>query len=166
MVSRSCPTVSTVVTLGRTYAGAARKSTGRLRDLPHRSLHRGYRCLLFGREVQRRRESRPQRTRRRSLYRSVVRSRNRVTAALPPIAQSSSADRRLMPSAWHPEASLSCKDRRVPSRAPFLAMNRIVNPALKAILRSPIHGLASGRLALITYTGRRSGREYTLPCFY
>ena len=45
-------------------------------------------------------------------------------------------------------------------------MNRIVNPALKAILRSPIHSLASGRLALITYTGRRSGRDYTIPCFY
>jgi F420H(2)-dependent quinone reductase len=45
-------------------------------------------------------------------------------------------------------------------------MNRIVNPALKAILRSPIHGLASGRVALLTYTGRGSGREYTIPCFY
>lgn len=51
-------------------------------------------------------------------------------------------------------------------RAPFLAMNRFVNPALRAILRSPVHGLASGRVALITYTGRRSGREYTIPCFY
>jgi hypothetical protein len=45
-------------------------------------------------------------------------------------------------------------------------MNRIVNPALRTILRSPIHRLASGRVALITYTGRRSGREYTIPCFY
>jgi hypothetical protein len=52
------------------------------------------------------------------------------------------------------------------SRAPFLAMNRFVNPALRAILRSPIHRLASGRVALITYTGRRSAREYTIPCFY
>jgi F420H(2)-dependent quinone reductase len=45
-------------------------------------------------------------------------------------------------------------------------MNRIVNPALGRLLRSPIHGLASRRVALITYTGRRSGREYTIPCFY
>jgi hypothetical protein len=45
-------------------------------------------------------------------------------------------------------------------------MNRTVNPALKTILRSPMHGLASRRFALITYTGRRSGREYTIPCFY
>ena len=45
-------------------------------------------------------------------------------------------------------------------------MNRIVNPALRTILRSPAHRLASARVALITYTGRRSGREYTIPCFY
>ena len=45
-------------------------------------------------------------------------------------------------------------------------MNRIVNPVLRTILRFPIHRLASGRVALITYTGRRSGREYTIPCFY
>jgi hypothetical protein len=45
-------------------------------------------------------------------------------------------------------------------------MNRIVNPVLRTLLRSPIHGLASGRVALITYTGCRSGRQYTIPCFY
>ena len=52
------------------------------------------------------------------------------------------------------------------SRAPFLTMNRTVNPALRAVLRSPVHRLASGRFALITYTGRRSGREYTVPVLY
>jgi F420H(2)-dependent quinone reductase len=51
-------------------------------------------------------------------------------------------------------------------RAAFLAMNRTVNPALRTILRSPVHRLASGRFALITYRGRRSGREYTIPVFY
>jgi hypothetical protein len=45
-------------------------------------------------------------------------------------------------------------------------MNRTMNPALKAVLRSPVHRLASGRLALITYSGRRSGREYTIPVLY
>ncbi len=59
-----------------------------------------------------------------------------------------------------------CNDRGVPSRAPFLAMNRIVNPALGTILRSPIHRIVSGRVSLLTYTGHRSGREYTIPCFY
>jgi hypothetical protein len=64
------------------------------------------------------------------------------------------------------QASLTCENRGVPGRAPFPAVNRVVNPALRAILMSPIHGLASGRVALITFTGRRSGREYTIPCFY
>ena len=52
------------------------------------------------------------------------------------------------------------------SRAPFRIMNRTVNRGLKAILRSRAHRLASGRVALITYTGRRSGRDYTIPVFY
>ena len=52
------------------------------------------------------------------------------------------------------------------NRIPFLAMNRLVNPALKALLRSPFHRLASGRLALLTYRGRRTAREHTIPCFY
>jgi hypothetical protein len=55
---------------------------------------------------------------------------------------------------------------RMRGRGPFLAMNRTVNPALRVILRSPVHGLASSRLALITYTGRRSGRSYTIPVLY
>ena len=45
-------------------------------------------------------------------------------------------------------------------------MNRTMNPAMRALLRSPAHRFASGRLALITYRGRRSGREYTIPVLY
>jgi hypothetical protein len=51
-------------------------------------------------------------------------------------------------------------------RVPFLAKNRTVNPALRMVLRSPAHRLASGRFALITYTGRKSGCEYTIPVLY
>jgi hypothetical protein len=51
-------------------------------------------------------------------------------------------------------------------RAPFLVMNRTVNPVLRAVLRSPLHKLASGRFALITYAGRRSGHRYTIPVLY
>jgi hypothetical protein len=54
----------------------------------------------------------------------------------------------------------------VRGRAPFLAMNRMVNPVLRAVLRSPVHRLGSGRVALITYTGRRTGRRHTIPVFY
>lgn len=50
--------------------------------------------------------------------------------------------------------------------APFVVMNRVVNPAMRMLLRSPAHRLASGSLALVTYTGRESGRQYTIPVGY
>jgi len=48
----------------------------------------------------------------------------------------------------------------------FAVLNRAVNPLVRLVLRSPLHRLASRRLALITYTGRRSGRRYTIPVGY
>src|SRR5881392_885041 len=45
-------------------------------------------------------------------------------------------------------------------------MNRTVNPALRAVLRSPAHRVASRQFALLTYTGRKSGHEYTIPVLY
>ena len=45
-------------------------------------------------------------------------------------------------------------------------MNKIVNPFVKLILRSPLHGWMDAALLLITYRGRRSGKEYTLPVQY
>jgi deazaflavin-dependent oxidoreductase (nitroreductase family) len=45
-------------------------------------------------------------------------------------------------------------------------MNKIVNPLVKMILRSPLHRLMSATLLLITYRGRKSGKEYTLPVQY
>jgi hypothetical protein len=41
-----------------------------------------------------------------------------------------------------------------------------LNPLVTWLLRSPLHGLASGGLLLLTYTGRRSGRRITLPVGY
>jgi len=40
------------------------------------------------------------------------------------------------------------------------------NPIMKAILRSPLHGLLSGSMMLVTYTGRRTGKTYTMPVNY
>jgi F420H(2)-dependent quinone reductase len=51
-------------------------------------------------------------------------------------------------------------------RGPFRVLNRTLNPALELLLRSPLHPLASGRFALIAYTGRRTGRRYTIPVLY
>lgn len=41
-----------------------------------------------------------------------------------------------------------------------------VNPLIVAILRSPLHGLMSSGLLLLTVTGRRTGRRYTIPVGY
>ena len=41
-----------------------------------------------------------------------------------------------------------------------------LNPALRGVLRSPFHWLASSGLVLITVTGRRSGRRYAIPVGY
>jgi hypothetical protein len=45
-------------------------------------------------------------------------------------------------------------------------LNRAVNPLVRWLLRSRLHWLASRRLTLISYTGRRCGRRYTIPVGY
>jgi hypothetical protein len=52
------------------------------------------------------------------------------------------------------------------SHTPFVVLNRVVNPLVRGVLRSPAHGVLSGRLALLTVTGRRSGRTFTFPVGY
>ena len=44
--------------------------------------------------------------------------------------------------------------------------NRLVNPVVRAVLRSPLHRLLGRSLLLLAYTGRRSGRSYVLPVVY
>jgi hypothetical protein len=48
----------------------------------------------------------------------------------------------------------------------LVVLSRAINPLVRWLIRSPLHGLASRRIALITYTGRRSGRRYTIPVGY
>jgi F420H(2)-dependent quinone reductase len=50
--------------------------------------------------------------------------------------------------------------------APFALWNRSGNRAVALLLRSPFHRLVSRQLTLITVTGRRSGRQHTLPVAY
>jgi hypothetical protein len=40
---------------------------------------------------------------------------------------------------------------------------RALNPLLRAMLRSPLHGALSKRFMLLTVTGRKTGRTYTIP---
>ncbi|MFB6081065.1 MAG: nitroreductase/quinone reductase family protein [Haloferacaceae archaeon] len=44
--------------------------------------------------------------------------------------------------------------------------DRIANPLFRALLRSPLHPLASRWLVLVTYEGRRTGRRHTLSALY
>lgn len=45
-------------------------------------------------------------------------------------------------------------------------MNKIINPMVRLILRSPLHSLMSGSLLIISCCGRKTGREYNLPVQY
>lgn len=47
-----------------------------------------------------------------------------------------------------------------------MTLQRLGNPFVRALLRSPLHGLLSGSLLLVTYTGRKSGRTFTIPVMY
>ncbi len=47
-----------------------------------------------------------------------------------------------------------------------LVLPRLGNAAVGSLLRSPARPLLSGRLLLLTYTGRRTGRRFSLPVQY
>lgn len=42
----------------------------------------------------------------------------------------------------------------------------LINPIMRFLLRSPVHGLFSNSLMLITFKGRKSGRIFTTPVRY
>ena len=42
-------------------------------------------------------------------------------------------------------------------------MFRVMNPAVRILLRSPLHALVSRHLILLTFRGRLSGRQYAVP---
>jgi hypothetical protein len=48
----------------------------------------------------------------------------------------------------------------------FAVYNRTVNHVVKAILRSPAHGVLSDKLLVMTVTGRRTGKQHSFPCAY
>ena len=43
---------------------------------------------------------------------------------------------------------------------------RVANPVVKLLLRSPLHGIASGNITLLHFRGRKSGREFVTPLSY
>lgn len=59
-----------------------------------------------------------------------------------------------------PPASAPGERRRNP------AVIRAVNRLMRPLLRSPLHRLVSKKIALLTFKGRKSGKEYVLPVSY
>jgi len=45
-------------------------------------------------------------------------------------------------------------------------MVRYFNPVARFLLATPLHSLMSGRLMLLRFTGRKTGRSYTTPVSY
>jgi hypothetical protein len=48
----------------------------------------------------------------------------------------------------------------------FWLLNHMVNPLARLLLRSRLHPILSGRLALITVTGRQTEQRFTIPVGY
>ena len=46
------------------------------------------------------------------------------------------------------------------------ALYAFINPIVKGVLKSPFHGLLSGNTMVLSYQGRKSGRQYELPISY
>lgn len=43
---------------------------------------------------------------------------------------------------------------------------RLINPIVRALLRSPLHGVMSSNTVLLEFKGRKSGRVFVLPVSY
>jgi hypothetical protein len=54
----------------------------------------------------------------------------------------------------------------VTASLPDVLLRYVGNPIVGAILRSPLHGMLSLHLMLLTVVGRRTGRRYTMPVGY
>jgi len=49
---------------------------------------------------------------------------------------------------------------------PPLLLVKLANPVMRRLLASPLHGAVSAQLLLLHFTGRRTGRRYTVPTGY
>ena len=49
---------------------------------------------------------------------------------------------------------------------PNRRMLRLSNPFVSMILRSPLHRVLSSQVLLLTFTGRKTGKQFTIPVYY
>jgi alkanesulfonate monooxygenase SsuD/methylene tetrahydromethanopterin reductase-like flavin-dependent oxidoreductase (luciferase family) len=55
---------------------------------------------------------------------------------------------------------------RIKRSVPSTRVLNAVNPFVVALLRSPLHGVLSKQVMLLTFTGRKSGKTFTIPVEY
>jgi PPOX class probable F420-dependent enzyme/deazaflavin-dependent oxidoreductase (nitroreductase family) len=60
----------------------------------------------------------------------------------------------------------AASERTIGSSVPGKRILRAINPFVSTILRSPLHRMLSGRMMLLTFTGRETGKRYTIPVGY
>jgi hypothetical protein len=53
-----------------------------------------------------------------------------------------------------------------PRKRPPKWLYNIINPTFKTLLRTPAHRLLSERLMLLSFKGRRTGKQFTIPVGY
>src|SRR5262245_30558640 len=79
------------------------------------------------------------------------------------------------PGAWAEDHAMTPMATPTPTPAPSLVAarghgfwftNRVVNPVLRTVLRSPLGRIAGRKLGLLSYAGRRSGRPRSLVVQY
>lgn len=56
--------------------------------------------------------------------------------------------------------------RVISSSVPSRRVLRTINPFVSMILRSPLHRLLSNSVLLLTFTGRKTGKRFTIPVGY
>src|SRR3712207_387620 len=62
------------------------------------------------------------------------------------------------------KAAAEVSERRGPPLPKW--MFKIINPTMKAVLRSPLHRVMSKHLIVLSFYGRNSGKRYATPIGY
>ena len=63
-------------------------------------------------------------------------------------------------------ASLQATTRQATTSAKAPVIFPLINRLMTSLLRSPLHGIVSHTLVLLSFQGRKSGKTYTFPTGY
>src|SRR5215212_4309628 len=65
-----------------------------------------------------------------------------------------------------PVTTTTTTQARIRSTVPGRRVLRTINPFVSMILRSPLHRLLSSHVLLLTFTGRKTGKQFTISAGY